>query len=135
MPLIQIPLQAPPIERNPEQGDLFDANNWESAYREIHDFPTLLIQARDELSRSRKREAFWMSVVIHIVLILIMVNAPRFEKYLPHRAVMLVHTGQDDKKLTFLETPPDAQKPMQRPDTKIASDKNRVAMSKQPQLD
>jgi TonB family protein len=136
MPLIQIPLQAPPpAERNPEQGDLFESNAWESAYRETHDFPTLLIQARDELSRSRKREAFWMSVVIHIVLILIIVNAPRFEKYLPHRAVMLVHTGQDDKKLTVLETPPDAQKPMQRPDTKIASDKNRVAMSKQPQLD
>jgi len=136
MPLIQIPLQAPPpVERNPEQGDLFESNAWESAYRETHDFPTLLIQARDDLARSRKREAFWMSVVIHIVLILIIVNAPRFEKYLPHRAVMLVHTGQDDKKLTFLETPPDAQKPVQRPDTKIASDKNRVAMSKQPQLD
>ena len=136
MPLIQIPLQTPPpAERNPEQGDLFfNANTWESAYREVHDFPTLLIQAQDELARSRKREAFWMSVAIHIVLILVIVNSPRFEKYLPHRAVMVVHTGQDNK-LTFLETPPDAQKPVQRPDTKIAADKNRVAMSRQPQPD
>src|SRR5579863_5824659 len=103
MPLIQIPLQAPPADPVPEQGDLFESNAWESAYREVHDFPTLLIQARDELARSRKREAFWMSVVIHIILILIIVNAPRLERYLPHRAVMLVHTGQDDERLTFLE--------------------------------
>src|SRR6266851_6331290 len=135
MPLIQIPLQAPPpAERNPEQGDLFESNAWELAYRETHDFPTLLIQARDDLARSRKREAFWMSVVLHIVLIQIIVNAPRFEKYLPHRAVMLVHTGQDDKKITFLEASPDTQK-VKAPDTDKMSDKNRVAMSKQPQLD
>jgi TonB family protein len=136
MPLIQIPLQAPPppAEPNPEQGDLFNANTWESAYREMHDFPTLLIQARDDLSRARKREAFWMSVAVHLVLIILIVNSPKFEKYFPKRPVMLVHTGQDNK-LTFLETPADAQKPVQRPDTKIASDKNRVAMSKQPQLD
>jgi TonB family protein len=134
MPLIQIPLQAlPPVERNPEQGDLFESNAWETAYREVHDFPTLLIQARDELARSRKREAFWMSVVIHIILILIIINAPKFEKYLPHRAVMLVHTGADDKKVTFLETPPDEQK-VKPPQTDKVSDKNRVAMSKQPQL-
>ena len=135
MPLIQIPLQAPPPpERSPEQGDLFESNAWESAYRETHDFPTLLIQARDELSRSKKREAFWMSVVIHIVLILIIINAPKFEKYLPHRAVMLVNTGADDKKITFLEASPDTQK-VKAPETDKMSDKNRVAMSKQPQLD
>src|SRR5712692_5693896 len=135
MPLIQIPLQAPPPpERSPEQGDLFESNAWESAYRELHDFPTLLIQARDDLTRSRKREAFWMSVVIHIVLILIIVNAPKFEKYLPHRAVMLVNTGADDKKITFLEASPDTQK-VKAPETDKMSDKNRVAMSKQPQLD
>jgi TonB family protein len=134
MPLIQIPLQAPPpVEPVPEQGDLFASNAWETAYRETHDFPTLLIQARDELAKSRKREAFWMSVVFHIILILIIVNAPKFEKYLPHRAVMLVHTGADDKKVTFLESPPDAQK-VKAPQTDKVSDKNRVAMSKQPRI-
>src|SRR5450755_2608492 len=130
MPLIQIPLQDPPTEPIAEQGDLFESNAWESAYRETHDFPTLLIQARDELSRSRKREAFWMSVVFHIVAILLILNAPKFEKYFPHRAVMLVNPNPNDKKITFLNMPPDAQR-VKAPRTDKISDKNRVATSKQ----
>jgi TonB family protein len=139
MPLIQIPLQppSPPPPRpghHPDQGDLFDTNSWESAYRELHDFPTLLIQTRDELARSRKREAFWISLIAHIVLVLLIINSPKFEKYLPHRAVMLVHTGRDDNKLTFLAMPPDAQK-VPSPKSNVISDKNRVAMSRAPKLD
>lgn len=133
MSLIQIPLEAP-TERQPEQGDLFDAQTWESAYREMHDFPTLLIQTKDELARSRKREALWMSLFAHAVLILLIVLSPKFEKYLPHRAVMLLHSGREGEKLTFMELPPDAQK-IKPPKTEITSDKSRVAMSRAPKLD
>ena len=135
-PLTQIPfLQSPPPPppRSPaDPADLYDANHWESAYRQMHDFPTLLIQLQDDLSRSRKREAFWMSLVAHIVLILVIVNSPKFAKYLPHRAVMLVHSS-DDRHLTFLNASPDTQK-VPRPQTDKLGDKNRVAMSRQPQL-
>lgn len=135
MPLIQIPLQdPPPAQPTPEQGDLFESNAWESAYREVHDFPTLLIQARDELTRSRKREAFWISVVIHILLVIAVLNVDRLSKYLPHRAVMLVNTSDQDRKITFLEASPDTQK-VKPPQTDKMSDKNRVAMSKQPRPD
>jgi|SRR5450631_666177 TonB family protein len=134
MALIQIPLQDPPTEPIAEQGDLFESNAWESAYRETHDFPTLLIQARDELARSRKREAFWMSVVFHIVAILLILNAPKLARFFPQRAVMLVNTSPEDKKITFLNMPPDAQRVKTPPTDKI-SDKDRVAMSKQPRLD
>src|SRR6266542_4371023 len=133
MSLTQIPLQPPP-EKLPEQGDLFDRETWETAYREMHDFPTLLIQARDELARSRKREAFWMSVVAHIILILLIVNADRLEKYLPHRTVMLVHNSHDSN-ATFLELPSDLQKPVPPPKTNSISDKNRIAESRTPKLD
>src|SRR5215472_271522 len=85
MQLIQIPLEPPPPQsrpgHHPDQGDLFDTNSWESAYRELHDFPTLLIQTRDELARSRKREALWISLFLHAVLIIIIINSPKFEKY------------------------------------------------------
>jgi outer membrane biosynthesis protein TonB len=138
MPLTQIPLEPPPQPpqgRNPDQGDLFDTTSWESAYRELHDFPTLLIQTRDELSRARKREALWISLIAHLVLVIIIVNSPKFEKYLPHRAVMMVHSGRENEKLTFLETPPDAQKPVQPPKTNVMSDKSRMAMSRAPKLD
>src|SRR5215469_15649069 len=133
MSLIQIPLE-PPTQQVPEQGDLFDAQTWESAYREMHDFPTLLIQTRDELARSRKREALWISLFAHAVLIILILNFPKFEKYLPHRAVMLIHPGRDSEKLTFMELPPDAQK-IKPPKTDITSDKNRVATSRAPKLD
>src|SRR5215475_10043538 len=133
MSLIQIPLE-PPANREPEQGNLFEQNTWESAYQEKEDFPTLLVQARDELSRSRKREALWISLIAHMVLILLIVNEPRFEKYLPHRMVMLVNNVRDNHKLTYLALPPDSQK-TPRPQTDVLSDKNRVATTRSPQLD
>jgi TonB family protein len=139
MPLIQIPLELPPTPprpgHDPNQGDLFDTDSWESAYKELHDFPTLLIQARDDLARSRKREAFWISLIAHIVLVLIIINAPSLEKYLPHRAVMLVRNGRDNDNLTFLSMPPDAQKPVHPPKTNVMSDKSRIAQSRAPKLD
>ena len=91
MPLIQIPsLQSPPPPHLPDQGDLFDATHWESAYRQMHDFPTLLIQAQDDLARARKREAFWMSLVAHIVLIIVIVNSPKFE---PNKTYRIIRAG------------------------------------------
>src|SRR5437588_5778232 len=82
MPLTQIPsLQEPPAESSrpdPAQLELYSADHWESAYREMHDFPTLLIQAQDDLSRSRKREAFWMSLFVHAVLLLFILHPPDF---------------------------------------------------------
>ena len=135
MSLTQIPLEPPPDKPLPQQGDLFDAETWESAYKEMHDFPTLLIQARDELARSRKREAFWISLVVHMVLILLILNAPKLAKYFPQRTVMLAHTGQDNKNLTFLELPSDLQKQIKPPKTNVMSDKNRVAQTHAPKLD
>lgn len=134
MSLTQIPLESPPpVDRQPEQGDLFDAQTWESAYREMHDFPTLLIQARDELAKSRKREAFWISLFAHSVLMLLILLAPKLAPYFPHRAVMLVQKGHDNDKLTFLDLPPDLQKIKQPPKTNIMSDKTRMATSRIPQ--
>jgi outer membrane biosynthesis protein TonB len=141
MALIQIPsLQDPPPPppadpRLPEQADLFDANDWESAYRQMHDFPTLLIQVQDELARSRKREAFWMSLFAHSVVLVLILLFPKYERFLPQRIVMRVHpAANQQKELTFLTAPPDTQK-VQKPQTDKMSDKNRVAMSKQPKLD
>ncbi|MBO0911224.1 MAG: hypothetical protein J2P13_05485, partial [Acidobacteria bacterium] len=61
--------------------DLYRADQWETAYREMHDFPTLLIQAQDDLSRSRKREALWMSLFAHALLLLLILHPPDFAKY------------------------------------------------------
>src|SRR2546425_5456176 len=125
----------PPAPRA-EIGDLYDSHGWESVYREMHQAPALLIQLQDDLSRSRQREAFWISVVVHLVIIILIVNSPKFEKYLPKRAVMMVSPNDllRQKELTYLELPPDTQKVPKRPDANIISDKDRIATSRTPQL-
>jgi len=126
---------APPP--GPESRDLYDARYWESAYREIDEAPTLILQLQDDLSRARRREAFWLSVAAHLVVVLLIVNSQNLAKLLPRQTTgMAAHVVVPaDKELTFLELPPDQQKVTKRPDTNIISDKDRIAMSKAPQLD
>ena len=140
MPTTEIPPRSPipaTPSATPPGSDLYDAGSWESAYTEMHDVPALLIQLQDDLSRSRQREAFWISVVVHLAIIILAVNSTRFENLLHRRSVIMV--SPDDlmrqKELTYLELPPDEQKLTQRPKSNVISDKDRMAQSKAPQLD
>ena len=129
-----VPAAQPP---GPPGGDLYDASGWETAYLEMHEVPALLIQLQDDLSRSRQREAFWISVVVHLAIVILVVNSARLERLMHRRSVILV-SPQDlmkQKELTYLELPPDEQKLTKRPDTNRISDKDRIATSKAPQLD
>ena len=38
--------------------------------------PHMLAQLEDELARSRMREAFWISVIVHIVFVLLVIFSP-----------------------------------------------------------
>ena len=140
MPATEIPPRGPvpaPPSATPPGSDLYDAGSWETAYTEMHDVPALLIQLQDDLSRSRQREAFWISVVVHLAIVILAVNSARLEGLMHKRAVIVV-SPEDlmrQKELTYLELPPDEQKLTQRPKTNIISDKDRVAQSKAPQLD
>ena len=141
MPVTQIPPRGPlvpPPPPPPEQRDLFEAEHWETAYRSFNpdDVPHLLIQLQDDLSRSRKREALWLSVVLHLLLIVLLMNTEKLMRYLPHRTLIVTALSDLDKQkdATFLTLPPDEQKLTRRPDAKVISDKDRVATSKAPQL-
>ena len=145
MPVTQIPSRdplsgetLPPPSEQPEQRDLFEAQHWETAYRGFNpdDVPHLLIQLQDDLSRSRKREALWLSVILHLMVIILLWNSEKLMELLPHRRVDLaISTNADKAKdATFLELPPDEQKLTRRPDAKVISDKDRVATSKAPQI-
>ena len=131
------PASSTPGSPRPEGGDLYDARYWESAYREMHEAPALLIQLQDDLSRSRRREAFWISVVVHLVVVLLIVNSQKLAGLMPRRTMVLVNPNvlPQEKELTYLELPPDQQKATKPPDTNIISDKGRIATSKAPQLD
>jgi len=129
------PLPPPPAMRSSGGEELYDARYWESLYLEDHSTPRLLIQLQDDLSRARRREAFWISVVVHMIVILAIVNSDRLIRLLPQRAVIVAVPATDNQRdVTFLEMPPDEQKVSKRPDTNIISDKDRTAMSHAPQI-
>lgn len=97
--------------------------------------PALLIQLQDELSRSRKREAFWISLIFHLLLVIFLASTP---KLFPVGQPVAIATAEQllrDRELTFLELPPDAQKVTRRSNTDIVSDKDRIATSRTPTLD
>ncbi len=140
MPITQIPFQDPvtPEKPQPEQLGLYDSQGWETAYRDLDDdarVPHLLIQLQDDLTRSRRREAAWISIIVHLILIMFLYKIEWFEKYLPWHTVTAIKRPINPNDATFLELPPDLQKIQQRPKTNIASDKNRIAMTKHPNLD
>lgn len=140
MSTTQIPPTDPvsPPSNQSDGSQLYDAQDWESVYSEIHDTPTLLVQLQDDLARSRRREAVWMSVVFHLLAVILIINSSKFAQFLPKRQAMVVSPNDwmRQRELTYLELPPDAQQKItKKPDSDIISDKNRVATSRAPQLD
>src|SRR5262252_3241160 len=142
MPIIQIPFQGPvapppPPDHQPEQLGLYDSQDWETAYRELDArVPHLLIQLQDDLARSRRREAAWISIIAHLLLFIVLWNLPLIEKTMGIHGVRVVPISpMQDKNVTFLPLPPDLQKPAHKPNTNVLSDKDRIATSRHPELD
>jgi len=140
MAITQIPFQdpvAPPEKPQPEQLGLYDTEDWEEAYRDLDArVPHLLIQLQDDLARSRKREAIWISVIVHLVLAIVLWNFKFIERFIPlHSAIVVPLNVNRDKDVTFLALPPDAQKLTQKPKTNVMSDKDRIATARHPELD
>jgi TonB family protein len=135
MSTTQIPPVQPAERQRRESVELYEPRSWESAYRELNEAPHLLVQLQDDLSRARRREAFWISVVVHLTVVLLIWNSDKLERFLPRRAIVVAGPAlKNDKDMTFLELPPDEQKVTERPKTNILSDKDRIATSKSPQL-
>lgn len=143
MPITQIPFQDPvaPEKPQPEQLGLYDTQGWETAYRDLNDdarVPHLLIQLQDDLARSRRREAAWISIITHLVLIILIAYSDNLIKYFPWlHSVVAVSRGNatNGKDVTFLELPPDLQKLQHKTSSNIVSDKDRVATTRHPELD
>jgi TonB family protein len=100
---------------------------------DLHSVPILLIQLQDELSRSRRREALWLSIIVHMIVIATLLFGP---KIFPRRQVVLATPADmlNNHELTYLEQAPDRQNAPKPRDTDIISDKNRIAMSRTPKL-
>ncbi len=92
----------------------------------------MLAELEDDLARSRMREAFWISVIVHIVLVLLVIFSPQL---LPNWAQPHLLRAQDlamTKEPTYLELPQDLQKPPAKVQADKLSDKNRIAQTTRP---
>ncbi len=98
--------------------------------------PHLLIQLEDDLERSRMREAFWISVSVHLMVVLFLFFSPKIFPWT--KGVVLISPADlmRNQEMTYLDLPPDLQKaPKVAPKTNVLSDKNRIAMSQHPTID
>jgi TonB family protein len=97
----------------------------------------LIEDLEEDRQRSRWRESVWISLVIHLLVIMTIVLQPRIfpDLFSSKDKVVLVDTSRiQDQDVNFLDLPPDAQK-VAPPKTNIISDKNRVAQARTPTLD
>lgn len=83
---------------------------------------------QDDVAPYRRREAAWISGVIHVLIILVLLFAP---KWFTGPSVRFVPV-QEKQDTTFLALPPDQLKVKAPPKTNIVSDKNRIAQSRTP---
>jgi TonB family protein len=124
--------QQSPSTREDRQAALRDV----SAFVDPELAPHLLIQLEDDLERARMREAFWISVAVHLAVVLFLFFTP---KIFPGIKGMVLISPEDlmrSKQITYLDLPPDMQKaPKVPPKTDVVSDKNRIAESRHPSLD
>src|SRR5664279_2394075 len=97
--------------------------------------PHILLRLEDDLERAHMREAFWISVAVHLFAIIFLAMSPKIFGFRP----IQLASPEDimrNKQLTYLDMPPDMQTPPPkvRPDAKL-SDKNRIAESRHPSID
>lgn len=91
-----------------------------------------MTELEDELARSRMREAFWISVILHIVLAVALFTSPKWMPAWAQPHLVSVDDLVRGKQPTFLVLPQDALKPTPKPNTDKLSDKNRIAQSPRP---
>jgi TonB family protein len=97
----------------------------------------LIEELEDDRERSRRRESVWISVVLHLLLIIGFIVQPKIfpDLFSSKDKVALVTPEMSDKDVRFLALPQDQQKTVPPPKTNILSDKSRIAQARQPTLD
>jgi TonB family protein len=126
MAFTEIPT-APPSQQG-SSGDVFQ-NMTEF---DVHETPVVLLELQDELARSRLREALWLSLIVHLFVVIALSTSPKWAY--GRGAVIVMNPRLNQHETTYLTLPPDEQKLTERPKTDIVSDKDRIATSRNPSI-
>src|ERR1043166_3498575 len=95
----------------------------------LHLLTADLPEEEDVISSYRRREAAWISLITHAIIIALLILVPKWTFTRP--VIVPIHEKQNT---TFLDLPPDLQK-VKPPKTEIISDKNRTAQTPKPTVD
>jgi TonB family protein len=97
----------------------------------------LIEELEDERDRSRWRESVWISVILHLLIVMAIIIQPRFfpDLFSSKDKVVLVPQDMKDRDVEYLALPQDSQKPTPPPKSDILSDKNRIAQARRPTID
>jgi TonB family protein len=127
--ILRSPVGTPPEEPTPQR--------WNSAAADAEFLtPHLLLQLEDELERTRRREAAWISIMVHLLVVLLLINTTKLFPGLKGPIIASAADLMKNQQLTYIDLPPDLQKaPPKPPPTDVISDKNRIAESRHPQID
>ena len=107
----------------------------EQSASDLHVVPVFVVEFDDERSRSRLREAGFLSIILHLVIFIVLLLSP---KWLPRLHPIELSSASDlmrNRELTFLDLPKDNLKPKRPADAHVLSDKDRVAQSRHPSID
>lgn len=86
-------------------------------------------EEEDVISSYRRREAAWISLITHAIIIALLIFLPRWSFKRP-----IIVPIKEKQETTFIPLPDDLQK-VKPPKTEITSDKNRIAQTKTPTPD
>ena len=100
-----------------------------AAEMHLHLLTADLPEEEDVVSSYRRREAAWISLITHAVIIALLIFLPRWSFNQP--VIVPIKEKQDT---TFITTPDDLVK-VKPPKTNIISDKNHLAQSRTPTVD
>jgi TonB family protein len=100
-----------------------------AAEMHLHLLTADLPEEEDVVSSYRRREAAWISLITHAVVIALLILVPKWTFKQP--VIVPIHEKQET---TFLQMPDDLQK-VKPPKTDIISDKNRIAQTRTPTVD
>jgi TonB family protein len=99
-----------------------------AAEMHLHLLTADLPEEEDVVSSYRRREAAWISLITHAVIIALLIFVPKWSFKQP------VIVPIKEKQETFILLPDDALK-VKPPPTNITSDKNRIAQTRTPAVD
>lgn len=93
------------------------------------DLHLLVADLQDDITTYRRREAAWLSLITHGIVIALLFLVPKWTGNQP-----VIVPIKEKQQTTFITLPDDQLKVKQRPKTDIVSDKDRIAQTRTPAI-